>query len=183
MKKKIFSREIILSEAISLAKKVGFKKLTMRSLANSLNSSVMPIYDAFSSKEILIEEVYNEIIRDNIKSDNYFDRNREVLLNGIRSPSLYRDVREYGSRSYEFNQLYLDTIKLMMHEAKFENFSLQACESLHFDISIYITGLVERKINQNYEIPDHENYCIDTLNQFTEVLIMGYEKALMDEEN
>jgi len=140
----------------------------------------MPIYDTFSSKEMLVEEVYNEIIRDNIKSDNYFERNIEVLLTGIRSPILHRDIREYGSKSYEFDQLYLDTIKLMAIESRFKKFNRQVCESIHFDISIYITGLIERKMNQNYEIPDYENYCVETLNQFVELLIMGYEKALMD---
>ncbi len=72
MIKKTYCKELILAEAIELSNVAGLKKLTMRELAKRLNFSVMPIYDSFTSKEVLIEEIYNEIIREQTRSQGYF---------------------------------------------------------------------------------------------------------------
>lgn len=181
MIKKTYNRDMILQQAILLAKEVGFKKLTMRGLSGRLKCSVMPIYDSFESKDKLLEEVYNEIIRADIKASGYFERNREVLRHGIQSPLLYRDMREYGVQSDEFNNLYKETINLMMTEKRLKNFSFKVCESLHFDLMIYITGIVEKQMNRTYDIPNFEEFCINALNQFTEVLIRGYEISTKEE--
>lgn len=178
MNKKRVSVDKVIAEAVVMAKKVGLHGITMRGLARRLDCSVMPIYDAFDSKEILIEAIYNTIIQENIKYDSYFSRNREVLLYGIRSPILYRDIQEYGSKSDEFLQLYKETIELMKFEPRLKVLDAKVYESLHFDISIYITGLAGQSWNKIYDIPDYESHCLKILNDFTEVLILGYEKGV-----
>lgn len=176
--RKAFDRDKILNEAVLLAKEVGLNKLSMRALASRLDCSVMPIYDSFDSKETLVEEIYNAIIRENNRADNYLDRNKEVLMNGLHSPQLYRDMREYGAKSFEFMNLYDEVMQLMKAEECFKGFDLKVLESIHFDLLIYITGLVERKMDQSQEIPDFESFCVTLLDQFTQVLILGYRQAL-----
>ena len=176
--KKTFNKKMILEAAIALAKEVGFKKLTMRSLASQLNCSVMPIYDSYESKEDLIKDVFNDIIRENNSALTYFDRNEQVLLNGIRSPQLFKDVKEYSPRSSEFINHYKETIDLMKKEDKLMNFSHEVQQSIHFDLLIYISGIVDRQLYSSEQMNEPEEFWLKTFNQFTEVLILGYEKAI-----
>jgi len=177
MKKKHYSKDLILEKAIILAHEVGFIKLTMRNLARSIGCSVMPIYSTFDSKEMLIEEIYNKVVRELISIEGYFKRNNEILRHGIKSPAFYRDMRDYNPNSVDLELLYSDTISLMQAESKLKDFSERACSSIHFDISVYITGIVERQLNKRQNIDNYEEFCINTLRQFTETLILGYKEA------
>lgn len=178
MKKKHYSKDLILEKAIILARNVGFTRLTMRELAKSIGCSVMPIYSTFDSKEMLIEEIYNKVVRELISVDGYFNRNNEVLRHGIKSPEFYRDMRDYNPSSVDVELLYSDTISLMQAEDKLKNFDEQTCSSIHFDISVYITGIVERQLNKRQHFDNYEHFCITTLHKFTETLILGYREAV-----
>jgi hypothetical protein len=70
----------------------------------------------------------------------------------------------------------------MMSEDRLKSFSIEACESLHFDLLVYITGIVERQMNKIYQVKNYEKFCVTGFEQFTEVLIMGYEQAILMEE-
>ena len=180
--KRTYSKELILEKAILLSKEVGFQKLTMRNLAKRLGCSVMPIYDCFISKDVLLEEIYCTIIKEQTHVQGYFKRNEAILLQGINNPIFYRDMRMFGAKVYDFDLLYEDTISMMQSENRLTGFSERACKSLHFDLSVYITGMIERQLNKIYNIEDFETFCINTLRQFTEVLIMGYEQGILIEE-
>ena len=174
MKKKHYPKELILSSAISLAREVGFKKLTMRELANRIGCSVMPIYTTFDSKEMLLEEIYGTVVKELLSVKGYFDRNDEVLLHGIKSPEFYRDMRDYNPTFEEVESLYDDTISLMMAEDRLKGFTELECSSIHFDLSVYITGIVERQLDKRQHFENFEQFCIDILHKFTETLITGY---------
>ncbi len=178
MKNKHYSKELILEKAITLAREVGFKKLTMRDLAKSIGCSVMPIYSTFDSKEMLIEEIYNKVVRELISIKGYFKRNNEVLKHGITSPAFYRDMRDYNTSTINVEELYSDTISLMQAEEKLKDFDESACSNIHFDISVYISGIVERQLNKRRHFDNYEQFCINTLHQFTETLIMGYRQVV-----
>lgn len=174
--KKTFNEKMILEAAIALAKEVGFKKLTVRRLASRLNCSVMPIYDSYKSKEDLIEDVFNEIVRENNRELTYFDRNKQVLLNGIRSPQLFRDIKEYSPRSSELRNHYDNTIDLMNKEKKLMSFSHEVQQSIHFDLLIYISGIVDRQLFNNNQENESEEFWVKLFEEFTEILILGYER-------
>lgn len=178
MKNKHYSKELILEKAITLAREVGFKKLTMRNLAKSIGCSVMPIYSTFDSKEMLIEEIYNKVVHELITIKGYFKRNNEVLMHGITSPAFYRDMRDYNTSTLNVEEHYSDTISLMQEEEKLKNFDERTCSSIHFDISVYITGIVERQLNKRQNFENYEQFCINTLHKFTETLIMGYRQVV-----
>lgn len=182
MKKKSFPKELILSNAIELAKSVGFKKLTMRKLAERVGSSVMPIYTIYESKEDLLQDIYQHIVVDLISIENYFKRNNEVLIQGIKSPAFYRDMRDFNPVSDNVEAMYQDTIALMKREPKLKHFNEQELSSLHFDISVYITGIVERQLNKRQHFDNYKLFCINTLYQFTEILIRGYNQVSKEEK-
>jgi AcrR family transcriptional regulator len=175
--KKTYDQKIILKAAISLAKKNGLKKLTMRKLAFELNCSVMPIYDNYESKDMLIKDVFDEIVRENNKASTYFERNLQVLLNGIKSPQLFRDVKEYSPVSSELMNHYKDTINLMAKEDRLKKFDNKAHQSIHFDLLIYISGLVDRQLYLSEDQKEADEFWIGVFEGFTEVLLLGYEKA------
>lgn len=174
MKKKSYTKELILTSAISLARKIGFNKLTMRDLAKELNCSVMPIYTAFDSKEMLLEEIYRVVVKELLSVKGYFERNEDVLRDGIKSPAFYRDMRDYNPTSDDVEILYADTISLMMAEDSLKGFTEEQCSRIHFDISVYITGIVERQLNKRQHFDNYELFCLDTLQQFTDTIIIGY---------
>ena len=180
--KKTFDKKIILEAAIGIAREVGFKKLTMRSLASRLGCSVMPIYDAYESKDDLIKEIFNEIIRENNSALTYFERNKQVLLNGIRSPQLYRDVKEYSSSSLELLSHYEETIDLMKKEDKLIRFSYEVHQSINFDLLIYISGIVDRQLFSTDQMKEPEDFWVKLFEEFTEILILGYEQAVILED-
>lgn len=168
--RKAFDKDMILQAAMDLAREVGFRKLTMRSLASKLNCSVMPIYDAYESKDHLIQDVFDSIVRENNSAPTYFERNRQVLLNGIRSPQLFRDIKKYSSSSSEFLAHYEETIELMAKDQRFEQFSYEACKSIYFDLLIYISGLVDRQFYVTEVVDEPEEFWLDIFDGFTEVL-------------
>lgn len=181
MKKKLYSKELILKKAIELSKKVGFYKLSMRELAKYVGCSVMPIYSNFDSRETLIEEIFKKVVNELSSAKGYFERNNEILRQGIKSPAFYRDMRDYNSGQEYIEVKYPDIIALMRNEEKLKGFDEKICSSIHFDISVYITGIVERQLNKRQHIDNYEQFCMDILHGFTETLIKGYRHGINQE--
>ncbi len=176
MRKKQYSKELILNTAIELSKEVGFKKLTVRELANRVGCSIMPIYSTFDSKELLIEEVFNYVVRELLSINNYFKRNIVVLSQGVRSPEFHRDMSSFIPDDNTFEVLYKDTLNLMKKEPLLNGFTDEQLSRIHFDISLYITGIVERKLYKRQQFDDYLQFCIDTLDKFTSTIVKGYQK-------
>lgn len=177
MPKKVFKKQYILKNAVALAKEVGLEKMSMRKLAKKMNCSVTPIYDTYESKEDLIEAVYRQVIEENNSSSNYFIRNKEILLYGIKYPQLYRDIRRQSAKSQQTMHYYQEVIALMRKEERLREFNDNELESLNFDILIYMNGLVERSIVETGDFENAEKTFSTFLDQVTELFILGYSTA------
>ncbi len=178
MAKKIFTRELILDKAYELAKEVGLDKLSMRGVADSLSSSVAPIYESFTNKEDLLEALFNKIIREDLESTTYFKRNEKILLYGLNHPKLYMDMRKYGPKSYYLEEFYGGLIDLMKKEERLKAFDEDVLKSLNFDITVYMNGLVSAYEVNSFSPPLKEGDYCQILMQATEVFILGYQTYL-----
>lgn len=177
MPKKIFDKQYILENAVILAKEVGLEKMSMRNLAKRMKCSVTPIYDSYESKEDLIEAVFKKVIEENNSSKDYFVRNREILLYGIKYPLLYREIRKQSAKSQQTEKYYNEVIKLMSKQKRLKGFNDRELESLNFDILIYMNGLVERSIAETELYQNIEQTFLTYLEQVTELFILGYRTA------
>jgi len=175
MSKKIFTKETILKTAVTISKERGLSKLSMRLIAKKLNCSVSPIYAAFDSKDDLEKAVFDYVVNSdyNNATGTYFERNKQVLLSGIKSPELYKDVRRLSKKFHSSLKHYDDLISLMKKEESLIDFSDQELESLHFDLMTYINGLVEKSLVDFKSIIDLNEF-ISILEQVTMCLIWGY---------
>ncbi len=175
MAKKIFCRKKITETALELAYEMGLEKLSMRKLAKRMGSSVMPIYDAFLSKEELIEEVYNLVVVGKEVEDTYFKRNLQILKNGIKYPQLFKDVQLRAKKYATSDSYYNNVIIMMQKESRLLGFSQDELKSLNFDLIIYINGLVSRSQIDQKDFTDIYNVYSGVLEQATELFILGYE--------
>lgn len=175
---KVFTREVIIEKALDLAKEKGLMKMSMRGLARKLNSSVTPIYDLFLSKDDLRTSVFEKVIEESHKSNTYFKRNQEVLKYGIKYPVLFRDIRFYGPKSDLYQTYYDQVIDMMGKEDRLKNFDVRTLKSLHFDLMIYMNGLVEKSMVDSVLVDVDEKEMLEILEQVTELLIRGYESIL-----
>ncbi len=94
-----FSREEIIEAAFEIAKEEGFSKVTARSVANRLNSSVAPIYVNFKAIEELVQAVVQKVfalseellVRQ--KEQNLFENIGRASLDFARDyPVLFREL-------------------------------------------------------------------------------------------
>lgn len=182
MSKKIYTKDIVLEAAKSIAKEVGLEKLSIRSIARKLNTSVSPVYDSFESMETLIEELVILFLEETNAQTTYFKRNEDILLYGIKHPKLYRDIQKYTREHKMKSTMYGEHLKSMKRELKLKNLSDEYLNSLNFDILIYISGLVNLSTSNhiwNFE----PEYYIEALNAASELFIMGYTKYLKESSN
>lgn len=171
--KKIFTKETILKTAVTISKERGLSRLSMRLIAKKLNCSVSPIYAAFDSKDDLEKAVFDYVVNNNNATGTYFERNKQVLVAGINSPELYKDVRRLSNKFHSSLKHYDDLISLMKREDSLVDFTDQELESLHFDLMTYINGLVEKSLVDFKSIIDLKEY-ISILDQVTMCFIWGY---------
>lgn len=72
-------RESILKAAIDAFIEFGFEKTSMDLIAKKANSSKRTVYNHFSNKESLIEEAFNQFLRDAFESKNIeYDPSKSV---------------------------------------------------------------------------------------------------------
>lgn len=176
MAKKIYNRNIILDTAISIAKEVGFDKLSIRGIARKLNTSVSPVYDSFESKHDILQAIIVKIIDENAISNTYKERNYGILTFGLKYPILYRDIQTY-TRRYHLETTHPEDINaLMKKDPRYKGLSDEVLRSMNFDIIIYISGLVQLKLSDTADDFD-DNFYYNTLDALIELLLIAYIKA------
>lgn len=173
MSAKIYEKNMVLETAIELAKEIGIRKVSIRMIARKLGCSVSPVYDAFDSRDALEKAMFETIIARQNNQGSYFERNNNVLVYGLTYPNLYLDIRKLSNKFKSFDKLYDDTIKLMKLEDPLKSFTEKELESLHFDLMIYITGLVEKSTAEFKDVIDIKEYQ-EVLKQVTSCFIIGY---------
>ena len=182
MAKKIYDKESILNCALTLSNEIGIEKISMRLIASRMNCSVTPIYDAFESRSDLVTALFKRIVQQENARGSYLERNNNVLRKGIESPLLYRDIRKLSSELEDAIELYNNSISLMKNESLFEDFPVEVLQSIHFDLMVYITGLVEKSYIDFEGKFSVEEYLY-SLKQFTHIITYGYIRALKEENN
>lgn len=173
MSNKIFTRDKILKEAAQYANEVGLDRISIRSLSRRLGSSVMPIYESFNNKKLLIEALLELILKENHSNIKYFERNNEILKYGLYYPSLYRDVQIKSQTLSNKNYYYEKIIRMMSEDLSLSSFNHDELKSIHFDLMVYINGLISRSEFENYSYEEFKKI----LEQATKLILLGYEKA------
>ncbi len=181
MAKKLYDRNTVLDAALKLAQESGFDKLSIRGIARQLQTSVSPVYDSFDSKHDLIQAIIIKVLDENAQEDTYFKRNHGILSYGLKYPVLYRDIQVY-TRKYYLETTHVSDVRNLMHnEPKLKLFEDRVLQSLNFDILLYISGLVQLK--QSDAVNDFDNdFYHTTLDQATELFILGYKEAIKGEK-
>jgi AcrR family transcriptional regulator len=92
MAKKQYSKQLILEAAYEITRDEDLSMLSMRNIARRIGCSVMPIYDAFESKEDLIYEVnkyslHKTLYDLNVETIN--DRYHQIIEYGFRYPKFF----------------------------------------------------------------------------------------------
>ena len=94
-----FTREEIIEAAFEVAKEEGFSKITARSVAGRLNSSVAPIYVNFESIDALVQAVVQRVfalseeLLSKQKGQNLFENIGKASLAFARDyPVLFREL-------------------------------------------------------------------------------------------
>ncbi len=179
MARKIYNETMVLDAALALAKEVGFEKLSMRGVARQLGVSISPVYDAFESKEHLIEAIITKVIDENAARLSYRERNQDILSFGLRHPVLYRDIQMH-TRNRSFDTTHpADVMRLMKADPRYRGLSDAALRSLNFDLLLYISGLVQLRLSDmSGELDDA--YYHDALDAVSELLRIGYVQAEQD---
>lgn len=173
MAKLIFSREKILNTAIDMARKVGFKKLSMRGLAKKLGCSVIPIYENFLNKEHLLEQIFYEVTNElrEMCPDSYLKRNEQLLLFGLKYPILYFDVRKYSLKSDYTEDLLNDVFNLMYKDSILKRLPQKDLKEINRRLVIFIGGIVERAcMESNIKYVPHSEY-VEMLNSVSMAII------------
>ncbi len=115
-----FDKETILEAALDVAKEKGFSKITARSVANRLNSSVAPIYVNFATIDDLVEAVVQRVFA--ISKELLAKQKGESLFENIGRASL-AFAREYPVL---FRELSLQPNPYMASYESIENNMLKA---------------------------------------------------------
>lgn len=97
--KKKYSKEKIVEKAFEIAKTEGIKGITIRKVADKLNSSIAPIYVNFNDVDELIKEVIKKTFEigkeliDKEDSEDDFEKIGRASLKFARDyPLLFRDI-------------------------------------------------------------------------------------------
>lgn len=145
MAKKKYDKGLILRTAFKISKEIGLESMSMRMLARELGCSVMPIYDAFESKEDLIRELNDYCVRDTmfeLNSKSIYQRYRKMTEYGITYPKFFLDFVKLGKNHIpnpEVIQLLCNLVKQEKgHEYKTEKELL----TMNGKVEVFIIGIV-----------------------------------------
>lgn len=155
MRFQVYKKEKMIQIATKLAIANGFSKLTARSVADVLNSSIQPIYKQFKNMDDLREHVLENLwyrtvdncyvnIEKYKNDDIYIHFTVELIKYYIKNPSIYKCcwTDEKGKPDYIFSLsefLYLDSL---FNSIKFNRLTQIEKKDLHFKIILTIHGIV-----------------------------------------
>ncbi len=178
MANKKFSKEIILETAFELSKEIGVNALSMRMLAKELGCSVMPIYDAFESKENLVKSLSVYCIQETMMElDSYsiFERYHKMIDYGFRYPKFFLEYglvpKEETLREVTMQKLY----SLMRKDSRLKDLSDKALHLYNFEIEMFIVGCVYMMQNREYDADVTKRYK-NLLTEFADALFGSHEQ-------
>mgnify|MGYP001068191878 CR=1 FL=1 len=144
-----FTREEIVDAAFEIAKKEGFSKITARSVASRLNSSVAPIYVNFKTIEELVQAVVHRVFT--LSEELLAEQKGENLFENIGKASLAfaRDYpvlfRELVLKPNPYMTAYEETEKVMVEALKeneeMKEWTMEELRRLFLKMRIFQLGL------------------------------------------
>ncbi len=175
MSKKKFTREIVLDAAYDLSKKIGLEALSMRMIAEKIGCSVMPIYEAFNSKEDLLNELSTYCLNETLfelRADQPVDRYVKLLEYGLKYPKFFLEFARF-ERSYDHTD---ETVKalcrLMKNDERLRMKSDKHVLRINARIETYIVGVIFFDHTDVYSEKDFLKFK-DILIQVSNLLIEG----------
>ncbi len=144
-----FTREEIVEAAFEIAKEEGFSKITARSVASRLNSSVAPIYVNFNTIEELTRAVVQRVfvlseeLTTKQKGQNLFENIGRASLEFARDyPVLFRDLvlkpNPYMS-SYENTERVM--VEALKENEEMKDWTMEERRRLFLKMRIFQLGL------------------------------------------
>ncbi len=144
-----FTREEIVEAAFEVAKEEGFSRITARSVANRLNSSVAPIYVNFKTIEELTQAVVKRVfalseeLLAKQKGNNLFENIGKASLEFARDyPVLFRELvlkpNPYMASYEETEKVMVDALK---KNADMKDWSMEERRRLFLKMRIFQLGL------------------------------------------
>ncbi|PAV28050.1 TetR family transcriptional regulator [Virgibacillus profundi] len=147
--KKKFSREDIIDAAFDIAKVEGIDSITIRKVAQKLESSIAPIYVNFNDIEELIKEVVMktvDISRQMLAEQNSGEPFRDIGIASIKFAKeysvLFRDLimKNSAHMQYESNDISV-VIEQMEKDPTLAGFSEEELQTILLKMQIFQTGL------------------------------------------
>ncbi len=148
--RKKYTRQQIVDQAFEIAKKEGIEEITIRKVAEKLNSSAAPIYVNFDSAEALINEVIKKTFalgQELVKKANSGDKFKDIGLASLhfaqQYPVLFRDlIMNQKNYMADYDQQLGNTlIEEMKKDSYLEEFSESELKKILLKMRIVHTGL------------------------------------------
>ncbi len=176
MAKKIYSKDTILKTAYEMAIEVGINKITMRKLAARIGSSVMPIYEKFSSKEELLDaiSVFVESYED-IEKVSIYDRYNHLLYYGLTYPDFYLNVVASNTSYSNSPETLCKVCYIMKKHPRLNLYNDKELLIIHSRIDVFLTGVifVFRNHPQAVRVEQYPRLKV-ILQQVIDGIILGY---------
>jgi len=151
---------------VKKCKEIGVNAISMRMLAKELGCSVMPIYDAFESKEDLISHLANYCIQetiDELNSSSIFDRYEKMIDYGFKYPKFFLDFTLLSGKDTIDPSLVEKLYTLMRKDCRLKDASEKTLHRYNFEIEMFIIGCV-------YTIQDRK-YDEEITNRYKKVVV------------
>jgi AcrR family transcriptional regulator len=148
--KKKYTKEQIVEQAFEIAKVEGIEEITIRKVAEKLNSSTAPIYVNFKNAEALINEVIKKtfklgqkLVKEADSGDKFKDIGLASLHFAQQYPVLFRDlIMNQNKYMADYDQeLGKHLIEEMKEDSNLKNFSETELETIFLKMRIIHTGL------------------------------------------
>ncbi len=143
MASKKYSKETILRAAYEIALESGLKKISMRKLADRIGCSVMPIYEAFDSKEELISAiaVFSETM-DDYDQITLYDRYIRIFQYGMKYPKFYLDINEHISEHLNLQKIQCQMCFLLQKDERLKKRTDREVLAISSRIEVFVTGII-----------------------------------------
>jgi len=143
MAKKRYTKDMILKTAYDCSIEQGIEHISMRQIAKELGCSVMPIYEAFDSKEELINALstFNEELYMNT-SESMYDRYYRLLREGLKYPNFFLSVVEFDVHKNHNQEIVNYVRNLVRKEEGLEKLSDLNAYTFNTRIELFIIGMV-----------------------------------------
>lgn len=150
-----FTREDVIDGAFEIVKEQGFSKLTARSVAKRLGSTVAPIYVNFETIEDLSKAVVERVhamsyeLVERQKGSLYEKIGRASIAFAGEYPVLFRELAmQPNSHRASYDEMEKSLVEAMALDENFSGWALEERRSLLFKMRAFQMGLAAMVANE-----------------------------------